>query len=468
MVSLQIPLLFDISAGGVVFGETVSDIDLFDAHLNFNVAGDNSTALGNEFKKILYADASENDISGALFYGDGANLSTTLANVLSDVILSGAGTLVQPNTATADPSNNTAHGGRYMRPGIPLPNYSSTSASDESCDVSGTQGYYTAGLCDSNGTSFGRILIRLMATHLMGHPFAQAFIANESAIIQDISGSNGNVKAQIESRLFNNDGVSNPGVASGITTLQNSGAKVNGIYPAQLKTSGIRNDILQSIYEALLGTAPERFDLSGVTGVDVSAVDVSGGTDADVSGVVDPSYCRPRALPFRENDTISFYFRPRVRLNIDTAIAGAGASYGNPDLSGVGQGSSTAGTSSTDIKTMFFNPRHRWIAHSATNHLVHSDSTDPSSCLGGTTSAQWLAQTPYVGQDSERAGAKGNQVDTYNDGLEAPSITMTGTDLVLKQKAQQGNATAAYGSTAEENAGGTVFDGHCWKITLTI
>ena len=45
---------------------------------------------------------------------------------------------------------------------------------------------------------------------------------------------------------------------------------------------------------------------------------------------------------------------------------------------------------------------------------------------------------------------------------------MTGTDLVLTQKAAQGHATGAYGSAAEQTAGGTVFDGHCWKITLTI
>ena len=42
-VDLQIPLLFDISAGGIVFGETVTETDLFDAHLNFEVTGNSGT-----------------------------------------------------------------------------------------------------------------------------------------------------------------------------------------------------------------------------------------------------------------------------------------------------------------------------------------------------------------------------------------------------------------------------------------
>ena len=43
MVSLQLPVLFDISAGAQVFGEDVSGVDIFDAHLKFELAGTGAT-----------------------------------------------------------------------------------------------------------------------------------------------------------------------------------------------------------------------------------------------------------------------------------------------------------------------------------------------------------------------------------------------------------------------------------------
>ena len=48
-VSLQLPILFDISAAGVVFGEDVSGVDIFDAHLKFTLdtTGTNNPASGN-------------------------------------------------------------------------------------------------------------------------------------------------------------------------------------------------------------------------------------------------------------------------------------------------------------------------------------------------------------------------------------------------------------------------------------
>lgn len=433
-VDLQIPLLFDISAGGIVFGETVSDTDLFDAHLNFEVAGNSGTALVNEFKKIMYSDPSENDVSGVLFYSTTDGLSTSMGAQISYAILGSDATLIQPSaTGTSDASGNTgdSHKARYMTPGIPLPNYSKTTKEAVAADDA-TQKYYTSALVDAGGSSFGRIMIRLLATHLMGHPFAQSFIANESTIISDIS--NTNITSQLETRLLKNDSTMfSDGGTNNIATATADGTR----YKAQ-KSAGIRNQILQSIYEALLGTAPERFDLSGNdAGADVSGADVSGGTDFDY-GNLDPSQCRPRTLPFRANDTISFYFRPRVRLGIDTSVGGSGAEYGNSDLSGVGQGA--AGTANSTITDMFFNPRHRWIAHSDAAHVTTNAATTPAAAF-----------------------AVGNHIDTYADTgqTDLPAITMTGTDLVLGK-------TAGEAGYAGEVGTGTVFDGHCWKVKVTM
>lgn len=433
MVSLQIPLLFDISAGGIVFGETVTDTDLFDTHLNFEVSGTSGSGLVNEFKKIMYADPSENDVSGVLFYSTTAGLSTSMGAQISYAILGSDATLIQPSaTSSADASGNTgdSHKARYMTPGIPLPNYGKT-APEAVASNDTTQKYYTSALVDAAGSSFGRIMIRLLATHLMGHPFAQAFIANESKIISDIS--NTNITSQLETRLLKNDSTMfTDGGSNNIAAATADGTR----YKAQ-KSAGIRNQILQSIYEALLGTAPERFDLSGNdAGADVSGADVSGGTDFDY-GNLDPSQCRPRILPFQAGDSISFYFRPRVRLGIDDSVGGSGAEYGNPDLSGVGQGA--AGTVNSTITDMFFNPRHRWIAHSNAAHVTNNAATTAAAAF-----------------------AVGNHVDTYDaDSRTLPGITMMGTDLVLGK-------TAGQVGYAGEDTDGTVFDGHCWKVKVTM
>ena len=440
MVNLQIPLLFDISAGGIVFGETAVDMDVFDTHLNFEVTGASGDGLVTEFKRIMYADASENDISGVLFYSTpGTSLSNSLGAQISYAILGDTATLIQPSaTGVSDASGNAgnSHGARYMTPGIPLPNYSKTTSDRNSAGANDTsQQYYTAALVDAGGSSFGRILIRLMATHLMGHPFAQAFIKNESEIIADIS--NSDVTTQLESRLLKNKstmyeaGLSNP-----IATANGSGTR----YTA-LKSAGIRNQILQSLYEGLLGTAPERFDLSGNdVGLDVSGVDISGGTDADY-GNLDPSSCRPRVLPFEAGDTISFFFRPRVSINVDTSVGGSGNEYGNDDLSGVGQGG--ASQSNAAIRDIFFNPRHRWIAHepSIANRPKHDAATTNADAL-----------------------AAGNHIDTYADPDQSSvnCVTMMGTDLVIGADVGDHEIIGgAYGN-------GTMFDGHVWKIKVTM
>ena len=434
-VNLQIPLLFDISAGGIVYGETIEDRDLFDAHLNFNLAGASASALKTEFEKLLYADTTETDTSGVMFFSTSTDLSTTLGEQLGKSILGNTSLLTQPSAGVADASNNTSHGGKYMSPGIPLPNYGITSEATLTAAVS-NQGYYTAGISDAGGSNFSRLLIRLMATHLMGHPFAQSFLANEDAIITDIS-DNGTlaVKAQVEAKLLVNDATMNPTNTTADDPINQavvtSGTidTTDAIYYA-LKADGIRNQILQSIYEGLLGSDPARFDLSGTGMYDASSNDISGGTDFEELNT-DSSGCRPRNIPFRTGDTLSFYFRPHVKLEIDDQVDGTGASYGNDDLSGVGQGLS--GTSDTSITSMFFQPRHRWISHATSGGVVASS-----------TGTNKLAY----------ADTLTNAYDTYVDAENStiPGITMMGTDFVASEK----------GLSACE------FDAHVWKITLAL
>ena len=295
-VSLQIPILFDVSAAGVVFGEDVSGVDIFDAHLKFTLDNDTAaTVLANKFKDILFADASENDVSGVLFYynvdrdttAPGTN-GSEIANAIQSAILNGKlkqamgstgtyGTGYDPSGSEGTASSVPGSGdwsARYQAPGIPKPVFAVTTADSKLGPATG-QEYYTDPLCDAGGTTFGRVLIRLMSVSLMGHPFAQAFIKNEQQIIEDIS--NSDITSQIQDNLLKGSYFTD---APGSTTRDISG--VSNVLDADVsynvntyasKSAGIHNGILQQMYEQLLGTDPQRFDLGNV--------DISGhfGTD---------------------------------------------------------------------------------------------------------------------------------------------------------------------------------------------
>ncbi len=456
MVDLQIPLVFDISAGGAIFAQETSSLDVFDSHLKFELFGDSSAGLIDELKKILYADAAEDISSGVLFYtSEATDIATTFANIISDKILGNNSRLIQPY-ATVSVSGELVEDFslRYKTPGIPLPNYSVSEtpsgrsdgpspADNNGYDITG-QGYYTGNITDGTGTTFGRTLIRLMSTHLMGHPFAQDFIANESDIMKDIS--NSSVSGQLQESLLKNDptmfSVRGTGDA-GKVDISNatiyyddpSDSEKDKFLPIE-KTHGIMNPILQSLYAGLIGTDPMRFDLSYVNvGLDVSSADVSGGTDMDY-GNLDPSRCIPRRLPFREGDTISFYFRPRVKLGIDQQVSMPGeVEYGNSDLSGVGRGSISQ-FQPKKITDMFYQPRHRWIAHQSAAKVHHSSATAENLVMGN-------------GYDTY-AGAEGDTT---------PNVLMTGTDLYKNMELD--GTTLGTGDT-------TMFDGHVWRIKIKL
>jgi hypothetical protein len=410
VVNLQIPLLFDISAGAIVYGETAADIDVFDSHLAFTMSANANYNMKTAFESIMYADASNNDVSGVLFYSTSSSLSTTMGLTIQGAILGSTSKLKMRTAGIYGHDDSTAINKSYMTPGVPLPNYSKIegdySTTGMASSLSG-QGYYTQSLTDATGTCFGRVLIRLMATHLMGHPFAQSFIANEADIIADIS--NSDLSTALNDNLLKGTHI------SAATEATDQDISTCAVGATALKGVGINNGLLQAMYESLLGSAPERFDLS------------ANGYGTDQSGAdIDSNLCRPRKLPFETNDTISFYFRPRVGLVVDPATAAAGV-YGS-DLSGVGQGNSS--TSAVTAKTLFFQPRHRWISY------------------------RTVTDTPKHSALTTAPLAASNNFDTYADTSVAggKALAMTGTNL---KKGIGG-------------VGDCEFDGHVWKVTLTM
>lgn len=394
MVSLQIPILFDISAAGVVFGEDVSGVDIFDAHLKFTLdntgANNPASKIKTVFRDILYSDASENDVSGVLFYYNRTNSATAidasdLAEVIQAAILNGklkqtqtgTGVYGSAGTGSAGTAASDADGGadwtkRYQAPGIPLPMYGVTSVdSTAGPSSSPAQEYYTDAICDADGTNFGRVLIRLMATSLMGHPFAQGFIKNESQIMKDISDCD--ISTQLGNNLFKgyyfgDAAGTNDRDISGVTAKITDASVSSAANAYAYKSAGIHNGILQQIYEQLFGSAPERFDLSnnGVTDDNsyFLASDASG-NDTDADKVY------PNRLPIKTGDTISFYFRPRVQISMDTDAAAGVSAATVSDESGVndagvqneGDVANTYAAQNTTLGSIFFQPRHRWISH---------------------------------------------------------------------------------------------------------
>ena len=399
-VSLQLPILFDISAAGVVFGEDVSGVDIFDAHLKFTLdatgVGGPASKIKEVFEDILYADASENDVSGVLFYYNrlqsaGNPNAGDIAAVIQAAILNGklkqaagstygtangqsAGTGTSDGTASGDGYAGSDWTTRYQAPGIPLPMYSVTTASSSAApSTSPAQAYYTDALCDAGGTNFGRVLIRLMATSLMGHPFAQGFIKNESKIMEDIS--NCDISTQLGDNLFKGEfaneaaGSKGQNISGIIGTVLGKDANGNPIPSStnctSTKSVGIHNGILQQMYEQLLGSAPERFDISGSTSA--FAGDDASGNDVDAGTVF------PNRLPIKAADTISFYFRPRVQISMDTDASSGVSTVTVDDTSGThdagvdneGDVASSYAASNTNLSSIFFQPRHRWISHPA-------------------------------------------------------------------------------------------------------
>ena len=120
------------------------------------------------------------------------------------------------------------------------------------------------------------------------------------------------------------------------------------------------------MYEQLLGSAPERFDISKNSTSQHAGSDASG-NDADAGTVY------PNRLPIKAADTISFYFRPRVQISMDSDASSGVSTVTVDDTDGThdagveneGDVASSYAASNTNLSTIFFQPRHRWISHPA-------------------------------------------------------------------------------------------------------
>ena len=174
----------------------------------------------------------------------------------------------------------TGPSGTYY--GIPI------GSKQNNTDPSGSaDSYFKDMLIDNEGTQFYRILIRIACAHLMGQPFSQAFI-REDTVKSDLE--NCDLSAQIIDSLSLND----------MTQIDGPSGEVVDI------SLGTQNNVLQTIYEQLLRV--NNFDM---------------GREPDQSGN-DKGILRE--LVFRPGNIVTFYIRPRMFFVIDTGLGSANVS----------------------------------------------------------------------------------------------------------------------------------------------
>ena len=420
MSNIQIPMIFDVSGGGTIYGESIAE-DVVTAHLKFdlNRGGTNSSAsFIAAMKKILYADEADSEASGVYFYKDDTttaakdaigdaikallfsnNLDTTIDGLITH---SGAG-ISEPSTkllanfgyaapaGTTGITTDTAVQAEWA--GIPLgKDQTSLSSWTPSC-------YYQDDFIDATGATISTVLIRVAATHLMGHPFAQGFI-QENTISDDLY--NTNFKNQVESAN---------GFNIGNLTQATKGSTVN-------HGDGVKVPILQTIYEQLIQVNPAEH----------REPDEDNLTDSAGSSIA-------QELVFKAGNTVTFYIRPRLYLKLDevqgitsvtnsttlgTTLAAAGIDY-----------NSTTGVSSTPEETF------------------------AKIFTSGTPSAEgyyWLTVKDYHGDATNASDAKRGNNETLSQWTTNHTWgSGTGVD-----------------SEKPSNKHVAMFDAHIWRITVTI
>ena len=291
MASIQIPMIFDVSANGTVYGEDISGDEIITSHLNLRVINpdditgrDSSQDFINAMANILYSDAVETDSQGVLFYRKaGVDVSGAIGSAIKNLLLNGQLLIHDGSTGNGGSAFGAAIQGRN---GIPIgfrQKYEYDNSGNGEFYPGDEKSWYNSSFIDNDGAEMHRILIRVASTHLMGHPFAQAFI-QENTVESDLA--NTDFSVQIETNMLKD---ANGDVLSEATV----DASVN-------KTDGKRNAILQTIDEQLL-----RVNLSLM-----SVQDDDGVNDLDISGVARP-------LRFADGNTVTFFIRPRMFFALD-------------------------------------------------------------------------------------------------------------------------------------------------------
>ena len=135
--------------------------------------------------------------------------------------------------------------------------------------VATKSGDYNPPITSTSGNSLGNILVRYIATHLMSHPLAQAFITNDDSIENDVNGT-----GQNQSKI-----------AETLITQFNDNLVADGTTPR-------KNQVIQSLFEQMIAGDINRFMVG------------------DDSG--------KQPIPFKTGDKLVFYVNMKAKLAIES------------------------------------------------------------------------------------------------------------------------------------------------------
>ena len=287
------PILLDLSSNtsAQVLGETYSaeSQEPFHYHLKWDLSGVKAVDLSG----ILYGDSDED--TGKLFWQHNTSVldgeSTSRKGV--DAFVSG---LLKPlYSGNSGPSNGDAGLSHKHASGKQIPLVTNTTTGNTLNSAYSTSITGTA----ADNQSVGGALLRVMSTHLMGHPLGQTFINNDSAFVTGADSAIEDLSANFIRDLSGAHGSSNMNETT-------PGAPVN-------KADGTVNVVLRSMLEQLMAADTARFE----------------GLATDVSG--NSAQTTPQRIPFQAEDTIVFYLRVKAKLNVEAQFVG---SYEGLDSSG--------------------------------------------------------------------------------------------------------------------------------------
>ena len=369
MPTIQIPILFDVDnldAPLTIFGE--QGTNFFHHHTEFTIAKSANGLTVNDMKTIHVGDSAD-DTPNNIFYCTSRKNLDTLCDKIADAIIQGA--LVNTNFAT----KNVPIGGNQNR------------------TVFDT----------TMGTgNLGEQMAKIACIHLVGHPLAQALFANEQeitdALLQQPHTNNTNGGDAFQSfndtsdskytksdttqitytanyyhtKLAQQLGKLLGGAASGTTTNLNVSSTTAVGVP---KSTGRANAQIKAIFEQLMNVTGRSTGIATAKEVDTNA---------------DNTTTAP--LPFEDSDILVFYIRGKIKLQVETAVMGAGtvslkngsgnviandSDFATGNSSSVSTiSSSFPGTATNDYETLKFN----WMGNSGkTNPVFNEKVTDLTS-----------------------------------------------------------------------------------------
>ena len=281
--TFHIPVVFDVSGAATLFAEETPD-DFVENHLHYTldarINDKGYTLTAEDISNSIFIDDRDNE-GEILFYQSSEQGRTIidLARKISQAITHGN---LKNDIANLD--KRVPIGGGDV--------------------VNGEATLYTGGLTDTAGNHLPECLARVMSTHLVGHPLAQAFIKDELALYEDISNNQEVQMVSQLNKLLGND-----------PTNQNTYPNLVKVSDAEIAAgvdvSGVSNIIFKSLFDQLMSVTQRASSARELAGLDYSELDADGFAANDNT---------LRGFPLIDGDKLVFYVRVKAHLSFETQL----------------------------------------------------------------------------------------------------------------------------------------------------